>query len=708
MNANIDIRLVRKAYEFAENAHSKQKRQSGDPFLSHCLEVAFILAEQHMDSTTIAAGLLHDVIEDTPATSGQIKNEFGDEIAYLLDGLTKIKGIRYGNYLESQANYYRKMILAMAEDIRVVIIKLADRLHNMRTLEYLPEEKRLLIAKETREVYAPLAHRLGMSRVKIELEDLVLKYLEPDIFYEMENNFNLSKRGREAYIRQVVNPLYRELYKAGINAEITGRAKHYESIHRKMKKRSLPFEEIYDLLAIRILVDTIEDCYHALGIVHKMWQPVAERLHDYIAAPKSNMYQSLHTTVIGPENRRVEIQIRTHMMHRTAEYGIAAHWLYKEGKKAPDEHDKRMAWIREILEWQKEMTNPEEFLEYLKIDLFTDDIFVYTPMGDIKQLPKGATAIDFAFAIHTDIGYRCSGVKINGKVKSLSTELRNGDEAEIITSQQAHPTNDWLKLVRTTKAKNKIRRWLFLQGFEQSVEIGKGILERELKKNYRELPPENELLDIAMSFSLQDVPSLFAAIANGKVSYQSVLTKISPPEKTKQKQAPVVSDFVEHARKVSKGIKVQGMDSMVFHFAKCCQPVPGDNIIGYITRGRGISVHRSDCHNVANLLDDPERRIEVEWDVHKDMAFMVKLNLLVEDRKNIIKDITEAVASVDINVRGAELHSLEPHAKCSMVIEVQNINQMNKAIKRLKNVKGVIEVERGSSLHFDDFDANKI
>jgi len=707
-NANINIPLIRKAYEYATNAHREQTRRSGQPYISHCLEVAFILAEQHMDSTTLAAGILHDVVEDTPVQIDDIKRDFGEEIALLLDGLTRISGIRCVDNVEEHANYYRKMILAMAEDVRVVIIKLADRLHNMRTLEFMPADRRIAIARETHEVYAPLGHRLGMSRIKMELEDLSLKYLNPEIYASIEEKFNLSSRDRESYIRQVVNPLYHELYKAGIKAEITGRAKHYDSIYRKMKKQGKSFEEIFDLIAIRVITETVEDCYHALGIIQQMWNPVAERLHDYIATPKSNMYQSLHTTVIGPEGRMVEIQMRTHAMHRTAEYGIAAHWLYKEGKRAPDEQDKRLSWISQILEWQNDMTNPEEFMEYLKIDLFIDDIFVYTPKGAIKQLPRGSTPLDFAFAVHTDVGLHCASAKINGRLKPLSTELKNGNEVQVATSPQAHPTHDWLNMVHTTKAKNRIRKWLYQQGFQQAVEIGKDLLERELKRHHIEFPADNVLLDTAMALNSTDVPSFLAAIGNGKISCVTVVNRIIPPVQEKPRKETVVSDFLEHARSVSKGVKVQGLDSLVFRFARCCQPVPGDPIIGYITRGRGISIHRLDCHNTASLMNDRERQIEVEWDVDKETAFLVKLNLFVEDRKNLIKDITEAVASADINVRGAEITDRGPQTKGSMVIEVQNVNQLNKAIIKLKNVKGVITVERASSLHFDNFDVNRI
>ncbi|MDP2960350.1 MAG: RelA/SpoT family protein, partial [candidate division Zixibacteria bacterium] len=433
-NANVDIPLLRKAYEFSDNAHKGQFRESGDPYIQHCLEVAFILAEQHLDTDTITAGMIHDVIEETDIKLEEIEKEFGDEIAMLMDGVTKIGEIKFESAEEEQAEYYRKMLLSMAKDIRVIIIKLADRLHNMRTLEALPREKQLRIAQETKEVYAPLAHRFGMAMVKTELEDLSFKFLEPEAYKDLLKAINEKKEEREEYIQEVVRPLINELEKSGIKSEITGRAKHLYSISHKLKDRNKPLEGIYDLFAIRAMVDTVGECYQALGIIHNLWTPVAERFRDYIATPKRNMYQSLHTTVIGPRGRMVEIQIRTHQMHRTAEYGIAAHWLYKEGKKELDETDKQMIWLREVLEWQRELSTPSEFLEYLKIDLFQDDVFVFTPKGELKQLPKGSTPLDFAFAVHSDIGQRCTGAKVNDKMVSLNTILASGDRVEIITT----------------------------------------------------------------------------------------------------------------------------------------------------------------------------------------------------------------------------------------------------------------------------------
>jgi GTP pyrophosphokinase len=701
-NANVDIPLLRKAYEYSNQAHQGKFRESGDPYILHCLEVAFILAEQHLDSATITAGLLHDVVEDTNVTIQQLREEFGEEIAELVDGVTKIGELKFKSAEEEQAEYFRKMLLSMAKDIRVIIIKLADRLHNMRTLDSLDEQKQKRIAQETREVYAPLAHRFGMAKIKWELEDLSLKYLDATAYDELVRKVNERREDREAYIQEITGPLEKELKKAGINAEITGRPKHFYSIYRKMQKRQKPFEEIYDLFAIRITVGTIPECYHALGIVHALWIPVADRIHDYIRLPKSNMYQSLHTTVIGPRGKMVEIQIRTDQMHRTAEYGIAAHWLYKEGRKELDESDKQMVWLREVLEWQKDLTNPSEFLEYLKIDLFHDDIFVFTPRGELKQLPKGSTPLDFAYAVHSDIGHRCTGAKINGRMVSLGTLLSSGDEVEIITSPHQLPSQDWLKIVKTSKARSKIKHWLKQKGYEESLNLGKQILEKELKKHNLGSLSEQEASDLAMGLNFKDAEAMFYALGNGNISIAHVLSKLIPPEEKKKPGSSIIKRFVDKARGGAKGIKVGGMGNMMFRFALCCQPVPGEEIVGFVTRGRGISIHRTDCANALQMGIENERKIGVEWDVDKDQSFMVKLEVQVEDRKNILKDITEAIADVDTNVRGAEIKGGESVASGSFVIEVKNLSHLNKTLKRIKKVKGVIQVERAKGMELSE------
>jgi GTP pyrophosphokinase len=691
-NANIDIPLIRKAYEFSERAHKGQFRESGDPFVEHCLNVAFILAEQHMDSATIAAGLLHDAIEDAGASVEQIKVDFGEEIAALVDGMTKMSELKFKSFAEQQVEYFRKMLLSMAKDIRVIVIKLADRLHNMRTLAHLPEDKRKRIALETREIYAPLAHRFGMSRIKLELEDLAFKYLNPKDYAEIDKKIAESRDERETYVNDLTIPLREALEKAEIKADITGRAKHIFSIYRKTMTRGVPFEQIYDLLAMRVIVESVTDCYHALGIIHTMWAPVPDRFHDYIANPKSNMYRSLHTTVVGPRGKMVEIQIRTHAMHYTAEYGIAAHWLYKEGKKGHGDMDRQMAWLREILEWQREMTNPEEFMEYLKVDLFQEDIFVYTPAGELKQLPRGATALDFAFAVHSDVGFHCVGAKVNGKFVPLTTKLESGDEIEIKTSPHQTPSQDWLKIVKTTRAKTKIKHWLKQKGFEQSVTLGREMFDREIKKRRVAALSENEMVDLVSVNGFTNLEQMFSAIGSGSASLQTIINKILPPQE--RGEPSLVKRFIDQARGVSKGIRVAGMGNLMYRFASCCQPVPGEKIIGFVTRGRGLSIHRADCQNAAAVYEEPERRVDVEWDVDMGQSFLVRLYALVEDRKNLLKDITEAIAEADVNVRGGEIMGGQSPAVGHFVVEIHNFNQLSKAMTRIRRVNGVLSVDR--------------
>ncbi|MFQ6094198.1 MAG: RelA/SpoT family protein, partial [bacterium] len=513
-----DLDFITHAYRFSEMAHKNQSRRSGRPYMDHCVEAARILAGLHLDSATIAAGLLHDVVEDTKITIEQVREEFGEEIAGLVDGVTKIGGLTFQSREEQQAENFRKMLLSMAKDIRVILIKFADRLHNMRTLEHLSPKKAKEIALETLDVYAPLAHRFGISRIKWELEDLSLKYIHPRAYQELEAKITETRQEREQYIKEVEKPLVKELKKAGVKANIYGRAKHFYSVYEKMNRRNVPFEEIQDLLAIRVIVSTVQDCYHALGVVHSLYTPVQDRFDDYIATPKSNMYQSLHTTVVGPRGKMVEIQIRTREMHRIAEEGIAAHWRYKEGKEKEDELDQHMRWLRQLIDWQVETPDPREFLESLKIDLFQDEAFVFTPKGDLFRLPKGSTPIDFGFAVHTDIGLHCSGARVNGKFVPLSTPLRSGDTVEIITSPSQKPNQDWLNIVKTPRAKSKIRGWLREQLHEQSVKLGEEILERELKKHRIKKRPKEELLGIAQDFGFFDLSGLYAALGSGDLS----------------------------------------------------------------------------------------------------------------------------------------------------------------------------------------------
>jgi len=692
--ANVDIELLRRAYEFSEAAHRGQKRESGEPYLNHCVAVAMILAKQRLDSATIAAGLIHDVVEDTPYGLDAIHARFGDEIAQLVDGVTKIGGIKYQSRAELQAEYFRKMLLSMAQDIRVIIIKLADRLHNMRTLDSLAPDRRQRIAEETRDVYAPLAHRFGMAKLKWELEDLSLRYLQPEMYEDLVRKVELTREERDAYIEDVKRPLSEALAKEDINVTITGRAKHFDSIYRKMVKRGKEFEEISDLIAIRVITHTERDCYHALGVVHTLWTPVSDRFHDYIATPKTNMYRSLHTTVIGPRGRMVEIQIRTHEMHYAAEYGIAAHWLYKEGKRELDHSDRQMSWLREVLEWQKETRDPKEFLDFFKTDLFHDEIYVFTPKGDLRPLPRGATPIDFAYAVHSEIGHRCVGARVNGRIVPLIHELSSGDEVEIITGSRANPSRDWLSIASTTRARAKIRQFLRKTGYEQSLELGKDILTRELKRLHLHMPSDTELTDLAMSMSFLDSDSMIAALGSGTLSIVTLRHRLAP-QTLGQKRPSVVQRFVDRARR-PRGIKIQNMDSMMFRFANCCQPVPGEKIVGFITRGRGVTVHSANCVNVASLHDDPERRLAVEWDVTSDQVFLVRLVLGLENRKNLLRDVTQAISESETNICSASVDGDQSTGTGQFVIQVKNVRHLNEVIRKIRGVPGVLSVERSS------------
>ena len=690
---HIDAMLLHKAFDFALEAHKDQLRKSGDPYFEHCFQVANILTELFMDYKTVAGGLLHDVVEDTGVTLQEVKEEFGSEIALLVDGVTKISELKFNSVEERQAENFRKMILSMVKDIRVILIKFADRLHNMQTLEHLPERKRLRIAIETRDVYAPLAHRLGIAKIKWELEDLALKSIEPEVYWDLVKRVADKREEREAYLKRIGEPIQRELEKAGIKAKIRGRPKHLYSIYQKMTRRGKSFEEMYDLLALRIIVERVEECYYALGIVHQLFTPIQERFKDYIATPKSNMYQSLHTTVIGLDGRKAEIQIRTEEMHRTAEEGIAAHWLYKEGKNSASELDQNLGWLRQMLEWQRDTNDPQEFMENLRIDLFQDEVFVFSPKGDLYKLALGSTPVDFAFAVHTDIGFHCIGAKVNGRIVPLNYHLNSGDSVEIITSPTQMPNKDWIKFTKTSKARSKIKRWLRDSLYDESRKLGEEIFQKQVKRLHLD-KEELHLDDVALSFGFEDVGHLFAAIGRGDISIQNVLSKIAPEKVIVPTDDSFIKKFIARARGSAKGIRVQGLDNLLINFAKCCQPVPGDKIIGFISRGRGIVVHRTDCHNIAKLLESPERRIEVEWDVEKGKQFMVRLSLLAEDRKDFLRDISESISQTDTNIVSVNMKVEDSIVQSNIIIEVQNLQHLTRVINKISKVKGVITVER--------------
>jgi GTP pyrophosphokinase len=698
----LDLELLALAFQYANEKHAGQKRSSGEDYITHCVQVASILGEIHRDTVSIAASLLHDVVEDSGTSVEEIEREFGSEIATIVDGLTKISRVEIRSLAERQVETYRKLLLSMARDARVIIVKLADRLHNMRTLEHLDPVRQARIAQETRDIYAPLAHRLGMARVRWELEDQAFKYLEPEEYRAVAGTVVEKRSEREDLIGQMVGPLVEELRSAGLQCSVEGRAKHLWSIHRKMQKRAKPYEEIYDVLAVRVVLPSVRDCYHALGVIHNKWTPLTERFHDYIATPKSNLYQSLHTTIFGPGGRLYEIQLRTEEMHRTAELGIAAHWRYKESREG-DEVDEKLTWFRQVLEWQQETREPEEFLEFLKIDLFQDEIFVFTPAGDVKQLPKGATPIDFAFAVHTEVGKRCSGAKVNGRIIPLSRALKNGDTVEILTSDSQTPSRDWLGFVQTSRARHKIRQWIRREEYESSVRLGREILSREWRRR-REKPEDSQVAKAVRTLSLDGgADGLYAAVGRGDLGVTKVLRAIFPEEPPeREKQNHPLSKFVKRVWSSSKGVRIQGMDNLMVRYSQCCQPVPGDEVVGYITVGRGISIHRRDCPNVLNLPDLPERRIMIDWDDDGSQRFLVRIVMEGTDRHGLFADIARSISDTGTNIQSADIRSTEGGMAGQFVVEVENLGHLKKVMRQIRRVKGVLSVERKES--FGDSD----
>jgi GTP diphosphokinase / guanosine-3',5'-bis(diphosphate) 3'-diphosphatase len=698
VHKNPDVGLLDKAFRFASEAHRNQLRKSGSPYIEHCLDTAATLAELRMDAITVAAGLLHDVVEDTGVGIEEVREAFGNQVAQLVDGVTKISELKFNSREEEQAENFRKMIFSMSKDLRVILIKFADRLNNMRTLDFLPAKKAERIALETREIYAPLAHRFGMARIKWELEDLSLKTLDREAYDDLTRKISDRSEESERYIRRTILPIRKELVHESIHAEITGRCKSLYSIYRKMKERVKPFEEIYDLLAIRILIDNIDQCYFALGVVHKLYTPVHDRFKDYIATPKLNMYQSLHTTVIGPQGKMVEIQIRTREMHKVAEIGIAAHWKYKEGKKSEDELDRYSAWLREMIDWQKDTLDPQEYLDILKTDLFRTEIFVFTPKGDLQKLPQGSTPVDFAFAVHTDIGVHCIGAKVNNRIVSLNTQLKSGDSVEIITSAHQRPHQDWLTFVKTSKAKSRIKQWLKEAQFEEAVKLGEEILANGLKR-YKVKVSLKELRLTAQKMGKPSLEALYADLGQGEVAIQKLIEFIAPERdlnEVEPQSKTIFEKFLSRARGSARGIRVQGMDHFLIRFAKCCHPVPGDPIIGFITKGRGIVVHRRDCLNGIRLIESPERVIEVSWDVDSEGAFLVQLRLLATGRKDFLKDVAESLVSMNTNIVKMDMRNENALIDSFLILEVKDLTHLTQIIRKLHGIKGVISVNRDS------------
>ncbi|MDI3547678.1 MAG: diphosphokinase / guanosine-3,5-bis(diphosphate) 3-diphosphatase [Halanaerobiales bacterium] len=697
-----DLALVKKAYNFAKEAHKGQYRVSGEPYIEHPLGVAYILAELELDIISITSALLHDVVEDTSVSSDDINREFGSEIALLVDGVTKLTRLQFKSKEEHQAESLRKMFIAMAEDIRVILIKLADRLHNMRTLGYLNKAKQKEKAQETLEIYAPLAHRLGMSRLKWELEDLSFRFLDPDMYYEVARKVAANRQQREKDIQKAISILRNKFEEQGISAEIYGRPKHLYSIYQKMKRKEIDFNEIYDLTAIRVIIDSVRGCYEVLGLVHEIWKPIPGRFKDYIAMPKSNMYQSLHTTVIGPKGDPLEVQIRTPEMHRTAEYGIAAHWKYKEGRTRDEVFEEKLSWLRQLLEWQKDLQEPQEFMETLKIDLFEDEVFVFTPKGDVISLPRGATPVDFAYYIHTEVGNSCVGAKVNGKIVPLEYRLKNGDIVEIQTSKTSTgPSRDWLKFVKTSKARSKIKHWFKQQQRDEIIQRGKEHLERELRRRHIELKEnekQEELERIAQKMGKNNPDELLEAIGYSQIKAKQIVNRFSVVRDNEEYSLENLQNlpYSTPKRTTDRGVRVKGIDNLLVRLARCCNPVPGDKIIGYITRGRGVSIHRHDCPNLKNLIEqDKERLIEVSWDNQRIETYQVNLAIEAFDKKALLNDITSVIKEEQVNLSSVVARTDKYNrAHIELSLELSSLEHMRDIINKIDSISGVLSVER--------------
>ncbi len=689
-----DLDLLDRAFRYSYKAHLGQRRISGEPYIIHSIAVAKILADLHLGDVSVAAGFLHDVVEDTDITIDALRVEFGDSVANLVDGVTKIPELKYESAEKKQAENFHKMLLSMSQDLRVILIKFADRLHNMRTIGYLPRKTQERVAHETLDVYAPLAHRLGVHQIKWELEDLAFKVLEPRTYKELAEKVQMKRGERERLAAEVTERIEAELVRMGVQAKVTGRAKHLYSIYNKIHDRGYNFDEILDLIAVRVVVPKLEDCYHALGVIHSMYTPIEGRFADFVATPKSNMYQSLHTKVFGPEGRKIEVQIRTEAMHRTAEIGIAAHWRYKEGGASREELDRQMEWLRSVLEARTEATTSGEFLQSLKINLFQEEIFVFTPRGRLITLPRGATPVDFAFAVHTDIGLHAMAAKVNGQITPLKSELNSGDVVEIIVSPGQRPNLDWLQFVRTSRAQSKIKRWLKEQHYDESVKLGREMLTRELQK-YHVKKTEAELTEIALLFGHSETDVFLAALGSGDITVQAVLRKILPAEEPQEQGwGSILSKVIRRVKGSESGVRIHGMQNVAITFGKCCQPLPGDRITGFITTGRGVSVHRVDCRNIPLLMQRPERNITVEWDVDREATFNVRIRVIAKERVRLLNDLTQAMAKEDVNILYLEMKKEDAFAVGQIVVEVKSLPHLMRIIKRMKSIKDVIHVER--------------
>ncbi len=708
VNPNYDLDIIERAYRIAERQHEGQYRKSGEPYLIHPVEVAKILADLGMDENTIIAGLLHDAVEDTPYTQEDLKRDFGEEVALLVDGVTKLGSLVYESKEERQAENLRKMFLAMSKDIRVLIIKLADRLHNLRTINYMTEDKIIEKCKETLEIYAPLASRLGIYTIKFEVEDIALKMLEPEAYYNLVAEVKVKKQQREDNINHVMNEIRQSLDGLSIPYEITGRSKHFYSIYRKMKYQHKQLDEIFDLTAVRIIVDTIKDCYAVLGVVHTMWKPLPGRFKDYIAMPKPNLYQSLHTTVLGDNGEPFEIQIRTKEMHKIAEYGIAAHWKYKEGV-SHEKEEVKLAWLRQTLEWQKDLNDPREFMETLKVDLFSNQVFVFTPKGDVIELPAGSTPLDFAFKIHSAVGAKCIGAKVNGKMVPIDYILSNGQIVDIVTSSNSKgPSIDWLKIAKSNTARNKIRAWLKKENKSETSDKGREMLEKYAKRKGYDLQQilKNQYINKASkALNYSTAEDLYTAISYGGVILSKVMIMLEgyyheekQAELKKKEKEQSRAETKKKQRKVNPtGVTVEGMDNLLIRFSKCCNPVPGDEIVGFITKGRGISVHRKDCINILTLPEGERKRfIHVEWDQDKkDLSYDADIHILAEDRKGLFSDLSRVCEDMDVHITGVNAKSAKDRIiNITMTLSISNTSQMEKVLRSLRAIQGVADVYR--------------
>ena len=711
---NINMDMVNKAFNLAFEAHKEQKRDSGEPYIIHPIEVATILAELGMDTSTIVAGLLHDVIEDTEYTYDDIKKIFGEEVANLVSGVTKITKMEYKSKEEQQADNFRKMLLAMADDIRVIIIKLADRLHNMRTLKYRKKEKQKKTAMETLDIYAPLAHRLGISKIKWELEDLSFRYIHEEEYYDLVKQVAEKRAEREIYIKKIIEDMYNKLEEAGIDSDIDGRPKHFFSIYKKMVTKNKSIEQIFDLTAIRVLVNTVKDCYEVLGIVHTIYKPIPGRFKDYIAMPKPNMYQSLHTTVIGPQGKTFEIQIRTFEMHRTAEYGIAAHWKYKEGDNNGETKEKnfesKLVWLRDMLEFQKETADAQEFIEGFKIDLFTDEIFLFTPKGVVIDLPNGATPIDFAYRIHTDIGNKCVGAKVNGKIVPLDYKLKTGEIVEVLTSNNAKgPNMDWLNIAKSNQAKSKIRSWFKKAKKEENISKGKELFEKELKKqgvHFADIAKGETYEKFVKRNNINCMDDLYALIGLGAISASSFIWKLKDENQSKDEKVieentnKIIEDNISKAQRnkidQTVGITVKGVDNLMIRFAKCCNPVPGDDIMGYITKGRGVSVHRADCGNLKSLImEDGAKVVDVSWGSSNGRAYIAEIQVKAEDIGELLTDIMGVISELNLQLNAVNAKSAKGRiAYVNIKVKIDSVDILKNLMRKIRHLKGVIDVYR--------------